>query len=48
MTCDEGGWGEEGEKKANLTSYSPVTPTNVQISPQNFLTFIFNPSAILV
>ena len=25
------------------TSFSPVTSTNVRISPQNFLTFSFNP-----
>ena len=32
-----------GTKKALPTSFSPVTSTNVRISPQNFLTFSFNP-----
>ena len=30
-------------KKVPPTSFSPVTSTNVGISPQNFLTFSFNP-----
>ena len=30
------------------TSFFPVTSTNVGISPQNFLTFSFNPFATLV
>ena len=30
------------------TSFSPVTSTNVGISPQNFLIFSFNPFATLV
>ena len=30
------------------TNFSPVTSTNVTISPQNFLTFSFNPFATLV
>ena len=30
------------------TSFSPVTSTNVGISPQNFLTFSFNPFSTLV
>ena len=30
------------------TSLSPVTSTNVEISPKNFLTFSFNPFAKLV
>ena len=31
-----------GIKKVPLTSFSPVTSTNVGYSPQNFLTFSFN------
>ena len=31
-----------------LTNFPPVTSTNVRISPQNFLTFSFNPFASLV
>ena len=31
-----------------LTNFSPVTSANVGISPQNFLTFSFNPFATLV
>ena len=39
-------WGMEvWEQKAPPTSFSPITSTNVGISPQNFLTFSFNPSA---
>ena len=30
------------------TSFSPITSTNVGISPQNLLTFSFNPFATLV
>ena len=30
------------------TMFSPVTSTNVGISPQNFVTFSFNPFATLV
>ena len=30
------------------TSFSPVTSTNIGISPQNFLTFSFNSFATLV
>ena len=37
-----------GGKKALPTSFSPVTSTNVGIGPINFLTFSFNPFAILV
>ena len=37
-------WGQ----KAPPTSFSPATSTNVGISPQNFLTFIFNRFATLV
>ena len=32
-----------GGQKVPRTSFSPVTSTNVEISPQNFLTFSFNP-----
>ena len=32
----------------NPTSYSPITYTNVGVSPKNFLTFSFNPFATLV
>ena len=35
-------------KKAPPTSFSPVTSTNVRISPQNCLTFSFNPFDRLV
>ena len=39
----------EGEgAKLPPTSFSPVTSTNVKISPQNFLTFSFNPFATLM
>ena len=37
-----------GGQKGSPTSFSPVTPTNVRISPQNFLTFSFNPFDRLV
>ena len=36
------------DKKAPPTSFSPATSTNVGISPQNFLTFSFNPFDRLV
>ena len=39
-------WGGEGgreDKEALSTSFPPVTSTEVGISPQNFLTFSFNP-----
>ena len=36
----------EGQK-ASPTSFSPVTSTNVEISPKNFLIFSFNPFATL-
>ena len=39
-------WGE-GVKKAPHTSFSPVTSTNVRVSP-HFLTFSFNPFVTLV
>ena len=35
-----GSWGGEGKKVP--ISFSPVTSTNVGISPQNFSTFSFN------
>ena len=38
----------EGAKKAPSTSFSRVTSTNVEMSPQNFLTLSFNPFATLV
>ena len=37
-----------GVQKDTPTSFSIVTSTNVEISPQNFLTFICNPFATLV
>ena len=37
-----------GGAKSSPTSFFPVTFTNVGISPQNFLTFSFNPFATLV
>ena len=43
-----GGKGWVGVKKASSTSFSPVTSTNVVFSPQNFLTFSFNPFAKIV
>ena len=40
---------QDGVQKApSLTSFSPVTSTNVGISPKNFLTFSFNLFVILV
>ena len=42
------GGGRGGEQKGPPTSFSPVTSTNVQLGPLNFLTFIFNPFATLV
>ena len=41
------GWGEGGQK-GPPTSFSPVTSTNVEFSPKNFLTFSFNPFPTLV
>ena len=46
-TCLNSERWEEG-KKTLPTSFSPVTSTKVEISSQNFLTFSFNPFAILV
>ena len=37
-----------GIKKTPPTSFSPVTSTNVGISPQNFLTFSYNLFGTLV
>ena len=37
-----------GGAKRPTTSFSPVTSTNIGLSPQNFLTFSFNPFATLV
>ena len=46
------GWGVGGgggeTKRPVRTSFSPIPSTNVGISPQNFLTFSFNPFATLV
>ena len=39
---------QDGGAKRPPTSFSPVTSTNVEISPQNLLTFSFNPFATLV
>ena len=41
-----GKWG--GGPKRPPASFSPVTSTNVGISPQNYLTFSFKPFATLV
>ena len=40
--------GGGGGAKRPSNSFSPLTSTNIGISPQNFLTFSFNPLAILV
>ena len=37
-----------GGQKGPPTSFPPVTSANVEIRPQNFLTFSFNPFATLV
>ena len=39
---------QDGGAKKPPTSFSTVTSTNVRISPQNFLNFIFNPFDWLV
>ena len=45
---NQDGGGEDLKRpKAPLTSFSPVTSTNVGISPQNFLNFSFNPFTTL-
>ena len=36
------------QKAPPPTSFSPVTSTNVEFGPKNFLTFSFNPFATLV
>ena len=38
---------DRGAKNAPATSFAPVTFTTVEITPQNFLTFSFNPFATL-
>ena len=43
---DRGGGG--GRLGGCPTSFSSVTSTNIRISPQNFLTFSFNPFTTLV
>ena len=41
--------GNGGAKRPHPpTSFSPVTSTNVGVSPENFLTFGFNPFAAMV
>ena len=39
---------QEGAKRPFYHFFSPVTSTNVEINPQDFLTFSFNPFAFLV
>ena len=39
---------QNGGGQKTPTSFSPVTRKNVGITPQNFLTFSFNPFATLV
>ena len=46
--CVGGGAGGEGWQKGSPTSFSPLTSTTVGLSPQNFLTFPFNPFVTLV
>ena len=36
------GWGEDGQKGFCPTNFSPVTSTNVGISPKTFLAFTFH------
>ena len=43
-----GGGGGGGRAKSPPTTFSPVTSINVGFSPQNFLTFSFDPFATLV
>ena len=45
---DGGDGGRGGQKGPPPTIFSPVTSTNVGLSPQNFLTFSFNPFPRLV
>ena len=42
------GEGVRGGQKGPPTSFCPVNSTNVRISSQNFLTFIFSPFITLV
>ena len=42
------GWGDGGGQKSPSTRFSAVTSTNAGISPQNSLTFSFNPFDSLV
>ena len=44
LTLSRMGWGQKG----STTSFSPVTSTNVEFGPQNFLTFSFNTFSTLV
>ena len=44
----QGGGGGGGQKVSPPTSFSPVTSTNLEPSPQNFLTFGFDLFATLV
>ena len=37
-----------GQQKGSPTSFFPVTSTNVEINPKNFLTFSFNPFATVL
>ena len=39
---------EVGEQKGSPTNFSPVTSKNVGLSPQNFLSFSFNPFVTLM
>ena len=38
----------KGGQRGPPTSFSPITSTNVGLSPQNFLTFSFNTFATVV
>ena len=40
--------GERGKKAPPLSVFPLLLPQNIEISPQNFMTFSFNPFAILV
>ena len=37
-----------GREKGPPASFPPLSSTNLDISPQNFLTFCFNPSATVM
>ena len=41
-------WDRGGRGGEPTTSFPPITSTNVEISPQNFLIFSFNPFVTLV